>query len=48
MFLLCSLGGMVLMFTGLYFFLWAKGKEGYSINEDDFENEFDVGKPLLS
>ncbi|XP_048132342.1 WAT1-related protein At5g47470 isoform X2 [Rhodamnia argentea] len=25
-----SLGGMFLMFTGLYFVLWAKGKEGYS------------------
>ncbi|GLU05568.1 hypothetical protein SLE2022_226650 [Rubroshorea leprosula] len=25
-----SLAGMVLMFTGLYFVLWAKGKEGFS------------------
>ncbi|XP_057422263.1 WAT1-related protein At5g47470-like [Lotus japonicus] len=37
-----SFAGMVLMFTGLYFVLWAKGKEGYS------DSEFDAEKPLLS
>lgn len=42
-----SLAGMCLMFTGLYFFLWAKGKEGFPIG-DDFESEFDAEKPLLS
>ncbi|KAJ9147709.1 hypothetical protein P3X46_029835 [Hevea brasiliensis] len=36
-----SLAGMLLMFTGLYFVLWAKGKEGYL-------DEFDSTKPLLS
>lgn len=40
-----SLAGMFLMFTGLYFVLWAKMKEDYS---DDFESEFDAEKPLLS
>jgi len=30
------------MFTGLYFVLWAKGKE------DGLESEFDAEKPLLS
>ncbi|KAJ9173383.1 hypothetical protein P3X46_016524 [Hevea brasiliensis] len=39
-----SLAGMLLMFTGLYFVLWAKGKEGYI----DGESEFDTKKPLLS
>ncbi|CAN1333573.1 WAT1-related protein At5g47470 [Linum perenne] len=45
-----SLCGMLLMFTGLYFFLWAKGKEGYS-NAESLEisgDEFDMQKPLLS
>ncbi|KAL5551178.1 hypothetical protein UlMin_001354 [Ulmus minor] len=42
-----SLGGMFLMFTGLYFVLWAKGKEGYG-DEDGFATEFDTEKPLLS
>ncbi|XP_017413230.1 WAT1-related protein At5g47470 isoform X1 [Vigna angularis] len=37
-----SLAGMFLMFTGLYFVLWAKGKEGC------FESEYDAEKPLLS
>ncbi|CAK8562724.1 unnamed protein product [Lathyrus sativus] len=38
-----SIAGMVLMFTGLYFVLWAKGKE------DCLESEFvDAEKPLLS
>jgi len=30
------------MFTGLYFVLWAKGKEG------GLEREYDAEKPLLS
>lgn len=42
-----SLAGMLLMFTGLYFVLWAKGKEGYS-HGDDLESEFDAEKPLLT
>ncbi|KAE8055096.1 hypothetical protein FH972_011957 [Carpinus fangiana] len=43
-----SLAGMFLMFTGLYFVLWAKGKEGY-YQGDDFESEFNAEKkPLLS
>ncbi|XP_058757723.1 WAT1-related protein At5g47470-like [Vicia villosa] len=37
-----SIAGMFLMFTGLYFVLWAKGKE------DCIEIEFDAEKPLLS
>lgn len=40
-----SYAGMVLMFTGLYFVLWAKGKEG--IPDKDEECEFDAEKPLL-
>ncbi|KAJ4712742.1 WAT1-related protein [Melia azedarach] len=41
-----SLAGMFLMFSGLYFVLWAKGKEGYS---NGFEShEVDAEKPLLS
>ncbi|XWS49112.1 hypothetical protein CRYUN_Cryun13aG0135800 [Craigia yunnanensis] len=42
-----SLAGMFLMFTGLYFVLWAKGKEIYS-DGDGLESEFDPEKPLLS
>ncbi|GLT65835.1 hypothetical protein SLA2020_382410 [Shorea laevis] len=42
-----SLAGMFLMFTGLYFVLWAKGKEG-SHEGDDLESEFNAEKPLLS
>ncbi|XP_004508915.1 WAT1-related protein At5g47470-like [Cicer arietinum] len=37
-----SIVGMFLMFTGLYFVLWAKGKE------DVLDSEFDAEKPLLS
>ncbi|XP_050871437.1 WAT1-related protein At5g47470 [Lathyrus oleraceus] len=37
-----SIAGMFLMFTGLYFVLWAKGKE------DCLESEYDAEKPLLS
>ena len=37
-----SIAGMFLMFTGLYFVLWTKGKE------DGLESEFDAEKPLLS
>ncbi|KAL0761136.1 hypothetical protein Bca101_077286 [Brassica carinata] len=42
-----SVGGMALMFMGLYLVLWAKGKEGFSQIES-FECEFDAKKPLLS
>ncbi|GLT91075.1 hypothetical protein SLE2022_089830 [Rubroshorea leprosula] len=42
-----SLVGMVLMFIGLYFVLWAKGKEGFSYS-DSLESELDAEKPLLS
>ncbi|EEF33443.1 hypothetical protein RCOM_1059880 [Ricinus communis] len=42
-----SLAGMLLMFTGLYFVLWAKGKEGY-LDAVAMESEFDPKKPLLS
>lgn len=41
-----SLGGMCLMFIGLYFVLWAKGKEGLS-SDEALESEFDPEKPLL-
>lgn len=56
-FLSCSLAGMCLMFTGLYFVLWAKRKEGIegiSITDDDddddcsLEPEYDIEKPLLA
>ena len=43
----CSYVGMFLMFTGLYFVLWAKGKERYA-DGGGIESEFDVEKPLLS
>lgn len=43
-----SMGGMCLMFTGLYFVLWAKGKEDFAIDIDRLESEFDAEKPLLS
>ncbi|OIV94069.1 hypothetical protein TanjilG_05449 [Lupinus angustifolius] len=33
-----SFGGMILMFTGLYFVLWAKGKEGYA-NGDGLDSK---------
>ncbi|KAE8708641.1 RGPR-related, putative isoform 1 [Hibiscus syriacus] len=39
-------GGMFLMFTGLYFVLWAKGKEVYAVR-DGLVTEFDPEKPLL-
>ncbi|XP_059589705.1 WAT1-related protein At5g47470 [Vitis vinifera] len=47
-----SLCGMCLMFTGLYFVLWAKGKEGFQVGETlepepEPELENDVEKPLL-
>ena len=38
---------MFLMFTGLYFVIWAKGKEGY-YEGDGLESEFDAEKPPLS
>ncbi|KAA8521371.1 hypothetical protein F0562_012067 [Nyssa sinensis] len=44
-----SLAGMFLMFTGLYFVLWAKGKEDFSNeDEDPLETKCDMEKPLLS
>lgn len=49
----CSVAGMLVMFTGLYFVLWAKGKEDYTNDEanDAFaiasEFEFDAEKPLI-
>ncbi|GFP81763.1 wat1-related protein at5g47470 [Phtheirospermum japonicum] len=44
-----SLGGMCLMFTGLYLVLWAKRKEDFSItNDKSLEIEPDVEKPLLA
>ncbi|KAK6137709.1 hypothetical protein DH2020_028544 [Rehmannia glutinosa] len=44
-----SLSGMCLMFTGLYFVLWAKKKEGFSISDDSsLEIEGDEEKPLLA
>ncbi|KAK8584476.1 hypothetical protein V6N13_109871 [Hibiscus sabdariffa] len=42
-----SLAGMFLMFIGLYFVLWAKGKEIVSSDGDGSESEFDQEKPLL-
>ncbi|ERN00740.1 hypothetical protein AMTRI_Chr13g83660 [Amborella trichopoda] len=44
-----SLGGMFLIFSGLYFVLWAKKKEGYAFDETSFKMENDdITKPLLS
>lgn len=43
-----SLAGMFIMFIGLYFVLWAKGKEYYSDIGNGLESEFDPEKPLLS
>ncbi|KAF8380506.1 hypothetical protein HHK36_027993 [Tetracentron sinense] len=43
-----SLAGMFLMFAGLYFFLWAKGKENYAVEDYGFESTKDAEKPLLS
>ncbi|XP_044487400.1 WAT1-related protein At5g47470-like [Mangifera indica] len=40
-----SFAGMILMFCGLYFVLWAKRKETYS---NSLESEFDAERPLLS
>ncbi|KAK4338242.1 hypothetical protein RND71_042729 [Anisodus tanguticus] len=45
-----SLAGMFLMFTGLYFVLWAKRKEGFlnnNMTNSSSESEYDVEKPLL-
>ncbi|PKI41562.1 hypothetical protein CRG98_038073 [Punica granatum] len=41
-----SLASMFIMFTGLYFVLWAKGKEGLT-ESDGMESEHDAEKPLL-
>ncbi|KAE9459397.1 hypothetical protein C3L33_08688, partial [Rhododendron williamsianum] len=50
-----SVFGMVLMFTGLYFFLWAKRKEDFTVRVGDgdkdgdrSESECDMEKHLLS
>ncbi|KAL2321566.1 hypothetical protein Fmac_025945 [Flemingia macrophylla] len=42
-----SIAGMLLMFSGLYFVLWAKGKEGHA-NGVGLVSESDAEKPLLS
>ncbi|KAL1194659.1 WAT1-related protein [Cardamine amara subsp. amara] len=46
-----SFAGMALMFGGLYFVLWSKGKEDYREGDEDEESvlrtEFDLQKPLL-
>ncbi|KAF9689888.1 hypothetical protein SADUNF_Sadunf01G0139200 [Salix dunnii] len=42
-----SFAGMFLMFSGLYFVLWAKNKEGHPY-DDHLESEFDPQKPLLA
>ncbi|OIV89303.1 hypothetical protein TanjilG_23717 [Lupinus angustifolius] len=42
-----SFAGMILMFTSLYFVLWAKGKEGYA-SGDALQSDFDAEKLLLS
>ncbi|XP_050945780.1 WAT1-related protein At5g47470 isoform X2 [Cucumis melo] len=44
-----SLGGMLVMFCGLYFVLWAIRNEGYC-DESGYEthDDFDLQKPLLS
>lgn len=43
-----SLIGMLLMFIGLYFVLWAKGKEKYSIGDGLIsESEYYIEEPLL-
>ncbi|MED6121478.1 hypothetical protein PIB30_030547 [Stylosanthes scabra] len=44
-----SYGGMFIMFTGLYFFLWAKGKEEETETEGSGkQGGYDVEKPLLA
>ncbi|KAJ0962006.1 hypothetical protein J5N97_029834 [Dioscorea zingiberensis] len=46
-----SVGGMLLMFVGLYMFLWAKKKEDSSLHEGDENSRQatdDVEQPLLS
>ncbi|KAK3039490.1 hypothetical protein RJ639_028072 [Escallonia herrerae] len=45
-----SISGMLLMFTGLYFVLWAKGKEGLPLEDVNSasKSESDAEKPLLS
>nr|XP_025701711.1 WAT1-related protein At5g47470 isoform X1 [Arachis hypogaea] len=42
-----SYGGMFIMFTGLYFFLWAKGKEEDIEGSGGKQGEHDIEKPLL-
>ncbi|XP_074321780.1 WAT1-related protein At5g47470-like [Silene latifolia] len=44
-----SLAGMCLMFIGLYFVLWAKGKEGFpTLVEEILDHDYDPKKPLLA
>ncbi|KAH9615794.1 hypothetical protein KSS87_021795 [Heliosperma pusillum] len=44
-----SLAGMCLMFIGLYFVLWAKGKEGFpTLVEEILDHDYDSKKPLLA
>lgn len=44
-----SLTGMCLMFMGLYFVLWAKGKEGFMLPSKEMtESEQGAEKPLLA
>nr|DAD47782.1 TPA_asm: hypothetical protein HUJ06_017719 [Nelumbo nucifera] len=44
-----SLIGMLIMFTGLYFVLWAKKNEGYIVEEDVLKlKQCDSARPLLS
>ncbi|XP_057727018.1 WAT1-related protein At5g47470-like isoform X1 [Arachis stenosperma] len=42
-----SYGGMFIMFTGLYLFLWAKGKEEDIEGSGGKQGEHDIEKPLL-
>lgn len=45
----CSLAGMLVMFVGLYIFLWAKKKEDCDSEiAGDNERDRDAEKPLLS
>lgn len=43
-----SLLGMIIMFTGLYFVLWAKKNEGYISGDNGSTKNPDPEKPLLS
>ncbi|KAL9242785.1 hypothetical protein vseg_016751 [Gypsophila vaccaria] len=43
-----SLAGMCIMFIGLYFFLWAKGKEGFQTLAEEILDHSETKKPLLT